>query len=163
MDAKFKWGNIINQPPTPYIQPADLNKKQEKAEIKVKLPDRTNYQMASFCSRNNKDYITLIIAMRRLLEKKETKKGVAKAFKLVEELKDSKLGPLTKRLNMSKLNVEKEELKLQIASVKEEMKKTRIKALMDIIKAYELIHLYFVGEAWTQWDKIVQEMHGKDP
>ena len=31
------------------------------------------------------------------------------------------------------------------------------------MKAYELFCVYFIGEACTQWDKVVQEMHMKDP
>ena len=67
------------------------------------------------------------------------------------------------KLNMSKFNAEEEDLKLQIALVKDKMQKARKEALAGIIKAYELICIYFVGKAWTQWDKVVQEMHGKDP
>jgi hypothetical protein len=119
--------------------------------------------MAPFRSGNNEDYVTHIIAMRCLLEQKETEEGVAKAFKVVEELKGNKLGPLAKRLNMSKLNVNKEDLKLQITSVKEDMQKARKEALADIVKAYKLMCVYFVGKVRTQWDKIAQEMHSKDP
>jgi hypothetical protein len=36
-------------------------------------------------------------------------------------------------------------------------------ALTEIVKAYELFCIYFVGKARTQWDKVVQEMHQKDP
>jgi hypothetical protein len=31
------------------------------------------------------------------------------------------------------------------------------------VKAYEVFCIYFVGKARTQWDKVVQEMHQKDP
>jgi hypothetical protein len=34
--------------PIPYVEPADPNMKQETTEIKVKLPDGTNYQMVPF-------------------------------------------------------------------------------------------------------------------
>ena len=34
---------------------------------------------------------------------------------------------------------------------------------MEIVKAYELFHVYFVGKACTQWDKVVQEMPLEDP
>ncbi len=43
-DLECNWGNIVNWPPILYVQPVDLNKKQEKTKIKVKLPDGTNYQ-----------------------------------------------------------------------------------------------------------------------
>ena len=124
-ESKCERGNIFNWRLIPYVQPADLNKKQEKMEIKIKIPDDgTNYQRVPFCSGNNKDYVTHIIAMHCLLEQKESEENVAKASKMVEELNDNKLKPLAiaKCLNMSKFNVEKEELKLQTTSVKEEIK-----------------------------------------
>ena len=43
------------------------------------------------------------------------------------------------------------------------MLKAKKEAQGKIVKAYELICAYFVGKAWTQWDKVVSEMHGKDP
>jgi hypothetical protein len=43
------------------------------------------------------------------------------------------------------------------------MQKARKEALRVIAKACELIHVYFVGKAWTQWDKVVSEVHGNDP
>ena len=102
--------------------------------------------------------------MEPLLEQKEIEDDVAKAFGEVVELKDEKLGPLLKKLNMSKVNSEKEDLRLQITSVKEDMQKARKEALNKIVKAYELIRVYFAGKARTQeWDKVVAEMHGKDP
>jgi hypothetical protein len=47
-DSECKRGNIANQPPIRYVAPVDPYKKQEKTEIKVKLPEGTNYQMVPF-------------------------------------------------------------------------------------------------------------------
>ena len=44
-NSECKQGTIANRPPIPYVATVDLYKKLEKTEIKVKLPDRTNYQM----------------------------------------------------------------------------------------------------------------------
>jgi hypothetical protein len=46
---------------------------------------------------------------------------VEKAFGVVADIRDDKLGPLYKKLNMSKFNAEKEELEKQINSVKEDV------------------------------------------
>ncbi len=43
------------------------------------------------------------------------------------------------------------------------MLKGKKEAQCEIVKAYKLICIYFVGQAWTQWDKVVAEMHMKDP
>ena len=128
-DLECNQGNIIKLLPIPYAQPVDPNKKQEKTVIKVKLTDRTNYQMVPFQAGSNEDYVTHIIAMKQLLEQKTIEDDMEKAFGVVVNFKDEKLGPLLKKLNMSKLNAEKEDLKLQIASVKDEMQKARKEAL----------------------------------
>ncbi len=47
-DSECKRGNIVNQPPIPYVEPANPNGKQETTKIKIKLPDGTNYQMVPF-------------------------------------------------------------------------------------------------------------------
>ena len=47
--------------------------------------------------------------------------------------------------------------------VTEELQTARDGAILEIMKAYELVHNYFIGEAQTQWDKIMLEMHSKDP
>ena len=57
----------------------------------------------------------------------------------------------------------KEERKLQMSIVTEELQTARDGAILEIMKAYELVHNYFIGEAQTQWDKIMLEMHSKDP
>ena len=64
---------------------------------------------------------------------------------------------------MSKFKQEKEDLQKQIKSVKEDVLKAKKEAQGKIVKAYKLICIYFAGKAWTQWDKGVSEMHGKDP
>ncbi len=63
-----------------YVQPVDPHEKQDKTNVKVKLPDGTNYQMAPFQAGSNEDYVTHIIAMKQLLEQKETKDDVVKTF-----------------------------------------------------------------------------------
>ncbi len=53
--------------------------------------------------------------MKQLLEPKEIEEeDMKKAFGVVPDIRDNKLGPLYKKLNMSKFNTEKEELKKQI-------------------------------------------------
>ena len=127
-DSECKRGNIINWPPIPYVQPVDPNEKQEKTKLKVKLPDGTNYQMVPFRARTNEDFITHIITMKQLLEQKEIENDVEKAFGVVTAIRNNMLGPLYKKLNMSKVNVEKEELKKQIDSVKEDVLKAEREA-----------------------------------
>ena len=47
----------------------------------------------------------------------------------------------------------------QIKTAETEREKAKKVALAEIVKAYKLFCVYFVGKACTQWDKVVQEMH----
>ena len=76
---------------------------------------------------------------------------------------NEKVGPLYKKLNMSKNPQEKESLKKQIDTTEKDLEKADKKALAEILKAYEFFRTYFIGKACTQWEKVVQEMHQKDP
>ncbi len=66
-DYECERGNIFNWPLIRYVQPVDLNEKQKKTEIKVELPDGTNYQMVPFQAGNNEDSVTHIITICYLL------------------------------------------------------------------------------------------------
>ncbi len=85
-----------------------------------------------------------------------------KVFIAASEIEE-KVGPLYKKLNMSKSHQEKESLKQKIDTTEKDLEKAENKALTEIVKAYEFFRTYFVGKACTQWDKVVQEMHQKDP
>ncbi len=49
-------------------------------QIKVELPDRTRFQMPTYGSGNNKDYLIHIIAVLRLVKQKGTAAEVKEAF-----------------------------------------------------------------------------------
>jgi hypothetical protein len=140
----------------------DPYEKAEKTKIKTRLADGTNYQMAPFRSGTNKDYVSHLIAMIRLVEQLDLEKSVEAAFEAVKKLED-KIGLLNKKLNISKSQQEKDNLKKLIEQAKKLLEQNQKTALKEIAKAYELICTYFIGKARTQWDKVVQEMHNKDP
>jgi hypothetical protein len=58
-----KKGKPGARPPIPYVPPTNLIKKQEGKQIKVKMPDGTNFCMAAFMSGTNEDYLVHIIAV----------------------------------------------------------------------------------------------------
>ena len=161
-DLGCKQGIVANWPSIPYVTPVDPYEKQEKTKIKVKLPDGTNYQIVPFRVGSIENYVNHVIAMIRLIQQKELGSSVEKVYAVVSDLKD-KIGPLCKKLNMSKSRKEKESLAQQIKTAENEREKAKKVALVEIVTAYELFHIYFVGKACTQWDKVVQKMHMKDP
>ena len=109
-DSECKRGVITTRPPIPYVATVDPYEKQEKTEIKTRLPDGTNYQMVPFRLKTNKDYINHVIVMIRLVEQKDLENSKEKAFVTASEIKE-KVGPLHKKINMSKNAQEKEGLK----------------------------------------------------
>ena len=162
-DLERKRGNIVNRTPIPYVEPADPNGKQEITAIKVNVPDGTSYQMVPFQSRTNESYATHVIVVKQLLEQKEMQENMETAFGAVTATKDDKLGTLYKKFNVSKVTAEKDTLKEEIETVKEDFQKAKKETQAEIVKAYELVHIYYIGKAWTQWDKVVPEMNTQDP
>jgi hypothetical protein len=48
----------------------DLIKKRETKQIKVKMPNGTNFRMAAFADEANKDYLIYVIAVLGIIKKK---------------------------------------------------------------------------------------------
>ncbi len=71
-------GKSVGWPPIPYVPPLDLIKKQETEQIKVQMPDGTNFQMAAFAYGTNEDYLIHVIAVLRNIKQK----GVASKIKV---------------------------------------------------------------------------------
>ena len=140
----------------------DPYEKQEKTEIKTRLPDGKNYQMVPFRLGTNEEYINHVIAMIRLAEQKDLKNSIEKAFVTVSEIKE-KVGPIHKKINMSKSAQEKEGLRKTLKTTKKALKVAEKNALKEVVKCYKLFRTYLVGKARTQWERVVQEMHQKDP
>ncbi len=161
-DLECKQGAITTWPPIPYVAPVDPNKRQEKTKIKTKLPGGTNYQMVPFRVGSNEDYVNHIIAMICLIKQKDLENFVEKVFMAASEIEE-RVGPLYKKLNVSKDPQEKESPKKRIDTTEKDLEKAEKKALTEIVEAYELFHTYFIGKTCTQWNKVVQEMHQKDP
>jgi hypothetical protein len=67
-NAECKKGTPPVRPPIPYVPPTDLHEKQETKQIKVELPDGTKFQMPTYGSGNNKEYLVHVIAVLQLVE-----------------------------------------------------------------------------------------------
>ncbi len=143
-----KRGVITTRPPIPYVASVDPYEKQEKTKIKTKLPDGTNYQMVPFRAGTNEDYVYHIIAMIHLVEQKDLENSVEKVFVTASNIEE-KVGPLYKKLNMSKDLQEKEGLKKKIETTEKALEMAEKNVPKEIGKAYKLFHTYFVGKAHT--------------
>jgi hypothetical protein len=135
--------------------------KQEGEQIKVKMPDGTNFSMATFTCGRNKDYLVHVIAVLRIIKKKG----------LAQEIKAAWLALSATRKEMAPFlqvlpDKSEEAKKLREASVEQYKGILKGKKGMTIAitsQAYKMFRLFVVGDQQTHWDKIVQEMHTKDP
>ncbi len=75
-NAECEKGMPPVRPPIPYVPPSDLHKKREMEQIKVELPDGTKFQMPTYGSRNNKEYLVHVITVLQVVEQKGTAAGV---------------------------------------------------------------------------------------
>jgi hypothetical protein len=63
----------------------------------------------------------------------------------------------------NKTLAEKEARKKKLANLNESLKAKKSFTVDQAQKAYELFCCFVIGEAQTQWDRIVNEMHMKNP
>ncbi len=55
--TKCEKGMLPVRPPIPYVPSPDLHKKRELEQIKVELPNGTKFQMPTYETSNNKEYL----------------------------------------------------------------------------------------------------------
>ncbi len=72
------------------------------------------------------------------------------------------MGPLIEYTD-DKTESKKEERKKNLLKHKKVLKTKRNLAVTEAQKACELFRCFINGESRMQWDKIVHEMHSKDP
>jgi hypothetical protein len=117
--------------------------------------------MPTYGSGNKKEYLVHITAILRLVEQKGTAAKVKEAFAAL----------ITARKEMSpffnfpedETVAKKEARKKKLSELNESLKAKKTFAVKQAQKAYELFRCFVVGEARTQWDRIVNKMHTKKP
>jgi hypothetical protein len=89
-NAKCEKGTPPVRPPISYVPPTNLHKKQETEQIKVEHPNGTKFQMPTYGSGNNKEYLVHSITVLRLVEQKgtaaEMKEALAALVKVRKEM-----------------------------------------------------------------------------
>ncbi len=160
-NAECKKGMPPVRPPIPYVPPTDLHEKQETEQIKVKLLNGTKFQMPTYGSGNNKEYLVHIIAILRLVEQKGTAAKVKEAFTaLVKVWKE--MSPFF-NFPEDESAAKKEAKKKKLSEFNESLKAKKSFAVKHAKKANELFHRFIISKARMQWDRIVNEMHTKNP
>ncbi len=160
-NVKNEKGTLPVRPPIPYVPPTDLLEKWETEQIKAELLDRTKFQMPTFDSGNNKEYLVHLIAILHLVEQKGTAAEVKEAFTALvavgKEMSPSFSFPEDKTVAV------KEAGKKKLNKLNKSIKAKKVIVVKLAQKAYEQFHCFVVGKARMQWDRIVNGMHTKNP
>ncbi len=70
-DIKCKKGKLSSRPPIPYVPPTDLvTTKEEPQSLKIKLPDRSVFNMTIYSHGNTKEYLAHIVAVLCIIKHK---------------------------------------------------------------------------------------------
>jgi hypothetical protein len=161
-NAECKKGTPPIRPPIPYVPSTDLHEKRETEQIKVKLPNRTKFQMPTYGSGNNKKYLIHVIAVLRLvLEQKGTAAEVKEAFAALVKVR-KEMSPFFD-FPEDETAAKREARKKKLSDLNKSLKAKKSFAVDQAQQAYKLFCCFVVGEAQTQWDRIVNEMHTKNP
>jgi hypothetical protein len=159
-NAKCEKGTPPVRSPIPYVPPTDLHEKRETEQIKVKLPNGTKFQMPTYDSGNNEEYLVHVIAILRLVEQKGTAAKVKEAFAaLVKVRKEIPFFNFPEDESPSKKKARKKKL----SNLNKSLKAKKSFAVDQAQKAYKLFRCFVVGKVRTQSDRIVNEMHIKNP
>ncbi len=132
--------------------------------LKVKLPDASHISVAIFSRGNNKEYLTHIVVVLRIIKQKGLPKKCrvlakavmkgSEALKNLQEASDSRDTVLTS-IDIAARKVEIE----QTSSIVQEAQKAHDKAVAD---SYEQLRNLLSGDAQSQWDRVCREMHEQD-
>jgi hypothetical protein len=160
-NAECKKGTPPVRPPISYVPPTNLHEKQETEQIKVELPDGTKFQMPTYGSGNNEEYLVHVIAVLRLVEQKGTAAEVKETFAALVKVR-KEMSPFF-NFPEDKTPAEKEARKKKLANLNKSLKAKKSFMVDQVQKAYKLFRCFVVGKARTQWDRIVNEMHTKNP
>ncbi len=164
-DWECEKGQLAIRPPISYVPSTDLHSSTESETIKVRLPDGTTISVKAFSSGNNKDYILHWAAIFCLVDQKGLKSDVevrAKAARdqmgVLEDIQKSLSGSTATGKKKAPTDAEK----LELEGTEKLVSEAKAKFLKAVQKPFDLVCQLLIGEARTQWDKIVKEMFGRD-
>ena len=116
-----------------------------KRNRSVKLPDGTKFQMPTYGSGNNKEYLIHIIAVLQLVKQKGTAAKVKKAFSvLVKGRKE--MSPFF-NFPEDKSTAKKEARKKKLSNLNKSHKAKKSFTVEQAQKAYKMSRCFVVGEA----------------
>jgi hypothetical protein len=119
------------------------------------------FQMPTYGSGNNEEYLVHVIAVLRLIKQKGTAAEVKEAFAALVAVR-KEMSPYF-NFPEDKTPAKKEARKEKLADLNKSLKAKKSFAVDQAQKAYKLFRCFVISEAQAKWDKIVNEMHTKNP
>jgi hypothetical protein len=117
--------------------------------------------MPTFGSGNNDEYFVHVIAVLHLVEQKGTAAKVQESVAALVTIR-KEMSPFF-NFTVDKTVAGKEGRKKKLNKLNESTKAKKTFSVEVTQKAYELFCRFIVGEAQTQWDRIDNKMHMKNP
>jgi hypothetical protein len=129
--------------------------------MKVKFPNGTKFQMPTYGTGNNKEYLVHVIAILCLVKQKGTAAKVKEAFAAFIAVR-KEMSPLLEFPDDETASKIEARIK-KLTNLKKALKAKKDVAVKKAQKAYQLFRCFVVGKAQTNWDRIMNEMHTKSP
>jgi len=161
-DQECEKGQLTQRPPIPYATPkAETNLKASRETVKKKTPEGEVKMAVLGDSPGTEEYLQHLntfqqMLSRKKLDEKMTKwtKAVVTAAALVRKLmripsKETE-AQTTRRLSLWK-------------AAEAELKKTQAQEAAEVGLVYDLFRKTLKEDPELQWDRIVDDMHAKDP
>ncbi len=147
-NSECKKGKSVAWPPTPYVPPLDLHKRQETKQIKVKMPDGINFQIAAFAYGNIKDYLIHVIAVLSIIELKGMALDIKNAWGAIVAVR-MEMKPYFE-FPENETEAEKEDWKQTLSEYKEILKAKKSFVVNETQKAYKVFHSFVIGDLGSQ-------------
>jgi hypothetical protein len=143
-NAKCEKGTPPVRPPIPYVPPTDHHEKRKMEQIKVKLPNGTKFQMPTYGSGNNEEYLIHVIAILQLAEQKGTAAKVKEAFAALVKVR-KEMSPFF-NFPEDETAAKKEARKKKLSDLNESLKAKKSFVVDQAQKAYKLFCCFVISE-----------------
>jgi hypothetical protein len=152
-DAECKKGQLSHRPPIPYVPVVDIvTPKEEPQVFKIKLPNASHLSMPIYSRGNNKEYLTHIVAVLRVIEQKGLPKKCRVLAKAVvrwsEALKNLQEAAISRDTVSATVDVTAHKVEIEkTPQMLQEAQKAHNKAIAE---SYEQLRNLLSGDAQSQ-------------
>ena len=162
-DQECEKGQLTQRPPIPYAIPkAETNLKASREEnVKMKTPKGEVKMPVPDDSPGTEKYLQHLNAFRRMISRKKLDEKMTKWTKAVV-IAAALVRKLTRTPSEETEAQTTERLSLWEA-VESELKKTQAQEAVEVGLVYDLFRKTLKEDLELQWDRIVDDMHTKDP